>query len=81
MSSCELDACEGPKFGRKCREERDADPISPKNEDAANEAAESRLKKQTWKAKVSLMEFLQLSIFFSSLSLQYCLFRKSFAGS
>lgn len=41
MSSCELDGSEGPKFNRKCRKEKDADHISFKNEDTANESFEN----------------------------------------
>ncbi len=41
MSSCEVDGSEGPKFNRKWRKEKDADHITPKNEDMANEATEN----------------------------------------
>lgn len=36
-----LDGSEGPKFNRKWTKEKDADHITPKNEDMANEAIEN----------------------------------------
>lgn len=41
MSSCEVDGSEGPKFNRKWGKKKNADRISPKNEDIANEANEN----------------------------------------
>lgn len=41
MSSCELKCSEGPKFNRKCRRKKDADHITVKKEDVADESSEN----------------------------------------